>query len=81
LSGNIDVGENTENQLAAGTVTSVKAGTVMAVTIHQVNTLSLVSMTYANLLQVNADGAGPYECDIDMTSKLIHYPMTHICSK
>lgn len=54
LSGNIDVGENTENQLAAGTVTQVKAGTAMTVTIHQ----------------VNADGAGPYVCDMDPTGKL-----------
>ena len=53
LTGNIDVGENTENALAAGAVTQVKAGTVMAVTIHQ----------------VNADGAGPYVCDLDQTSK------------
>jgi len=52
LSGNIDVGTETENQLAAGTVTQVKAGTVMAVTIHQ----------------VNADGAGPYACDLDVQS-------------
>jgi len=52
LTGNIDVAANTEEQLSAGTVTTVKAGTVLAVTIHQ----------------VNADGAGPYECDLDMTS-------------
>jgi hypothetical protein len=52
IAGNIDVGEQTENELAAGRVTSVKAGTVMTVTIHQ----------------VNADGAGPYECDLDETS-------------
>ncbi|PMD46264.1 hypothetical protein L207DRAFT_577133 [Hyaloscypha variabilis F] len=52
LSGNIDVGENTENALAAGAVTQVKAGTLMTVTIHQ----------------VNADGAGPYSCDLDQTS-------------
>lgn len=37
LTGNIDVGENTENQLAAGTVTQVKAGTQITVTLHQVN--------------------------------------------
>jgi hypothetical protein len=37
LSGNIDVGENTENALAAGAVTQVKAGTLMTVTIHQVS--------------------------------------------
>ncbi|PSS17109.1 hypothetical protein M430DRAFT_141894 [Amorphotheca resinae ATCC 22711] len=52
LTGNIDVGENTENALAAGAVTQVKAGTKMTVTIHQ----------------VNADGAGPYTCDLDQTS-------------
>ncbi|RKU46885.1 hypothetical protein DL546_009161 [Coniochaeta pulveracea] len=52
LTGNIDVGENTENALAAGKVTKVKAGTELTVTIHQ----------------VNADGAGPYVCDLDETS-------------
>jgi Egh16-like virulence factor len=36
LTGNIDVGENTENALAAGAVTQVKAGTLLTVTIHQV---------------------------------------------
>ncbi|KAI0882379.1 uncharacterized protein GGS22DRAFT_51014 [Annulohypoxylon maeteangense] len=48
LSGNIDIGENTENALAAKAVTQVKAGTQVKVTIHQ----------------VNADGAGPYVCDL-----------------
>ncbi|KAK1979879.1 hypothetical protein LZ30DRAFT_156451 [Colletotrichum cereale] len=52
LSGNIDIGENTENALAAGQVTKVKAGSELQVTIHQ----------------VNADGAGPYFCDLDPTS-------------
>ncbi|TVY24791.1 hypothetical protein LHYA1_G006839 [Lachnellula hyalina] len=52
LTGNIDVGENTENALAANAVTSVQKGTSMTVTIHQ----------------VNADGAGPYACDLDQTS-------------
>ncbi|EHL00673.1 hypothetical protein M7I_3417 [Glarea lozoyensis 74030] len=51
LTGNIDVGENTENAIAAGAITQVKAGTIMSVTIHQ----------------VNADGAGPYVCDLDQT--------------
>jgi hypothetical protein len=51
LTGNIDVGENTENALAAGIVTQVKAGSQITVTIHQ----------------VNADGAGPYSCDLDQT--------------
>ncbi|KAK8141151.1 hypothetical protein G3M48_000693 [Beauveria asiatica] len=49
LKGNIDVGENTENALAAGAVTQVKAGSKVTVTIHQ----------------VNADGAGPFFCDLD----------------
>lgn len=52
LTGNIDVGTETENQLAAGVVTQVKSGTVLTVTIHQ----------------VNADGAGPYVCDLDQQS-------------
>lgn len=62
LTGNIDVGENTESALSAGAVTQVTAGGSVTVTIHQ----------------VNADGAGPYACDIDMTSKnlplLFTYP-------
>ncbi len=61
LTGNIDVGENTENALAAGAVTAVKAGTKMTVTIHQ----------------VNADGAGPYVCDIDETGKSMWSPNSH----
>ncbi|KAI1419613.1 hypothetical protein F5Y12DRAFT_788909 [Xylaria sp. FL1777] len=48
LDGNIDIGENTENALAAGAVTQVNAGSTVDVTIHQ----------------VNADGAGPYTCDV-----------------
>ncbi|KAK1994590.1 hypothetical protein LX36DRAFT_197827 [Colletotrichum falcatum] len=52
ISGNIDIGENTENALAAGQITKVKAGSELTVTIHQ----------------VNADGAGPYACDLDPTS-------------
>ncbi|GKT46603.1 uncharacterized protein ColSpa_06784 [Colletotrichum spaethianum] len=52
IAGNIDIGENTENALAAGQVTKVKAGSELQVTIHQ----------------VNADGAGPYACDLDPTS-------------
>ncbi|KAI8293943.1 hypothetical protein K4K59_005413 [Colletotrichum sp. SAR11_240] len=51
ISGNIDVGENTENALAAGAVTQVKPGSKVTVTIHQ----------------VNADGAGPFACDLDPT--------------
>ena len=52
LTGNIDVTKSTADQLAAGQITQVKAGTVMKVTIHQ----------------VNADGAGPYACDLDTAS-------------
>ncbi|KAG9231449.1 GEgh16 protein [Amylocarpus encephaloides] len=50
--GNIDIGANTEDQLAAGNVTSVTAGSDVAVTINQ----------------VNATGAGPYTCDMDPTN-------------
>ncbi|KAK0611293.1 hypothetical protein B0T14DRAFT_325295 [Immersiella caudata] len=52
LTGNIDIGENTENALAINAVTQVKKGSKVTVTIHQ----------------VNADGAGPYVCDLDETS-------------
>ncbi|CAI4213590.1 unnamed protein product [Parascedosporium putredinis] len=52
LTGNIDIGEETENALAAGAVTQVQKGSTIEVTIHQ----------------VNADGAGPYSCDLDVTS-------------
>jgi hypothetical protein len=55
INGNIDIGEQTENELAAGRMTQVKAGSVMKVTIHQ----------------VNADGAGPFECDMDETSNAV----------
>ncbi|CAP64829.1 uncharacterized protein PODANS_5_3780 [Podospora anserina S mat+] len=49
LNGNIDVGTVTENALAEGAVTAVRQGSSVDVTIHQ----------------VNADGAGPYTCDLD----------------
>jgi hypothetical protein len=39
INGNIDVGEQTENELAAGRMTTVTKGSVMAVTIHQVGCL------------------------------------------
>ena len=35
LDGNIDIGENTENALAAGAVTQVKAGSTVDVTIRK----------------------------------------------
>ncbi|KAI0128587.1 GEgh16 protein [Xylariales sp. AK1849] len=52
LGGNIDIGENTEDQLGNKTVTSVTKGSNVDVTIRQ----------------VNSDGAGPYTCDLDLTS-------------
>jgi hypothetical protein len=55
INGNIDIGEQTENELAAGRMTTVSSGSVMKVTIHQ----------------VNADGAGPFECDMDETSNAV----------
>jgi hypothetical protein len=51
LGGNIDIGENTETQLAAKTVTSVTKGGSVAVTIRQ----------------IDGNGAGPYTCDLDPT--------------
>lgn len=44
IAGNIDVGEQTENELAAGRVAKVSKGSVLAVTIHQVSSLLKSSM-------------------------------------
>lgn len=52
LNGNIDIGENTETQLANKTVTSVTKGSTVNVVLQQGGT----------------DGAGPYTCDMDQTS-------------
>lgn len=52
LAGNIDIGEQTENQLANGTLTQVSKGGKLQVTIAQLST----------------DGAGPYTCDMDVQS-------------
>ncbi|KAE9573314.1 hypothetical protein CGCF415_v012914 [Colletotrichum fructicola] len=52
LAGNIDIGENTENQLIAKTVTQVTKGSTVDV----------------QIAQVNQDGSGPYTCDMDLTS-------------
>lgn len=52
LGGNIDIGTVTEAAIANKSVTSVTAGGNVDVTIRQ----------------VNADGAGPYACDLDLTS-------------
>ena len=46
----IDIGEQTEGQLLAKTVTSVKSGSKVAVAINQ----------------VDDNGAGPYTCDMDL---------------
>lgn len=60
LSGNIDVGENTENALAAGQVTQVKAGSQLTVTVHQ----------------VNADGAGPFTVSYAMKEMSFSRPLS-----
>jgi len=52
LGGNIDIGEQTEIELAAGSVTQSTKGGKVTVTINQ----------------VNAQGSGPFECDLDLTS-------------
>ncbi|KAK2030340.1 hypothetical protein LX32DRAFT_717009 [Colletotrichum zoysiae] len=52
LQGNIDIGEETENHLGNQTVTKVTAGATVDVIVAQ----------------VNVDGAGPYTCDLDLTS-------------
>jgi Egh16-like virulence factor len=41
LTGNIDIGEQTENELAAKRVAQVNKGSVLAVTIHQVDFVAL----------------------------------------
>lgn len=40
LNGNVDVGQETEKELAANRVTSVQQGSTLAVTIHQVRYLT-----------------------------------------
>jgi len=52
LAGNIDIGATTEDVLANKTVTSVTKGSMVAVTINQ----------------GGAMGAGPFTCDLDLTS-------------
>ncbi|KAI1079625.1 hypothetical protein F5B20DRAFT_158547 [Whalleya microplaca] len=51
LAGNIDIGENTENALAANQVTQVTKGSDVKVTIRP----------------TNDTGAGPFSCDMDLT--------------
>ncbi|KAI0540545.1 hypothetical protein GGR58DRAFT_460929 [Xylaria digitata] len=55
LGGNIDIGEQTENALADGNVTTTTAGSRVAVLIQQ----------------VNETGTGPFECDMDPTGNSI----------
>lgn len=50
--GNIDIGEQTENALAANQVTQVTKGSTVTMTINT----------------VNETGQGPYKCDLDPTS-------------
>ncbi|TDZ74326.1 hypothetical protein CTRI78_v000822 [Colletotrichum trifolii] len=52
LGGNIDIGETTENQLIAKTVTQATRGSTVEV----------------QIAPINADGNGPYTCDLDLTS-------------
>jgi hypothetical protein len=52
LAGNIDIGQNTENQIAAKTITSVT----------QAGSLTM------KISELNADGEGPFTCDMDQTS-------------
>lgn len=51
----MDIGENTEIALAAGAVTKVTKGSKVKVTIDQ----------------RNANGTGPFTCDMDFTSNAI----------
>ena len=45
INGNIDIGEQTENELAANRMTTVTKGSTLAVTIHQVRLLLAVTHT------------------------------------
>lgn len=45
INGNIDIGEQTENELAAGRMAKVSAGSTLAVTIHQVRSPTTVNMS------------------------------------
>lgn len=52
LGGNMDIGENTETALAANEVTQVTKGSKVQITVDQ----------------RNANGTGPFTCDLDQTS-------------
>lgn len=62
LAGNIDIGQNTENQIANKSLASVTKGGKVAVTIQQ----------------GGATGAGPYTCDVDQTSNSLATGQTNI---
>lgn len=51
----MDIGENTENALAAGNVTKVAKGSKVKITIDQ----------------RNANGTGPFTCDMDQTGNAL----------
>ncbi|KAH8759861.1 hypothetical protein F5883DRAFT_501023 [Diaporthe sp. PMI_573] len=55
VGGNIDIGENTENALAANQVTQVTKGSTVTMTINA----------------VNETGQGPFSCDLDPTSNAL----------
>lgn len=55
LAGNMDIGEMTENALATGNVTKVTKGSKVKITVDQ----------------RNANGTGPFTCDMDFTSNAI----------
>ncbi|TGO49918.1 hypothetical protein BCON_0196g00140 [Botryotinia convoluta] len=65
LNGNIDIGENTETQLANKTVTSVTKGSTVNVVMQQGGT----------------NGAGPYTCDMDQTSNALGSGQTKLTVK
>ncbi|KAJ8059410.1 hypothetical protein OCU04_012357 [Sclerotinia nivalis] len=65
LNGNIDIGENTETQLANKTVTSVTKGSVVNVVMQQ----------------GGANGKGPYKCDMDPTSNGLGSGQTQLTVK
>lgn len=52
LAGNIDIGTVTEAQISNKSITSVTKGSKVAVTIAK----------------IDSNGAGPYSCDLDLTS-------------
>lgn len=65
LSGNIDIGTETEAQLANKTITSVTQGGQLTITMNA----------------INADGAGPYSCDMDQTSNSLGAGQTKLAVK